>query len=679
MSGPMTIDEAISRRFPRRAFSDWQRRIAARVLDSRSTLLVAPEGSGRSLCWQVAAAAGRRPVLVIARSARGLDRRVEALGREPGLVACRLDAELPGEVLPRLRDQLAAGHYDVALVPARHLGDPRIAIAARALRPRLIVVEQADALTTLGRRYEPSLRHLPGLRRDVAGPPVLALAEVAPEAARAEIAEALDIPAEGTELAEADRPNLRLEVRRTPSRRQMDSHLGTLVRQCGGRAIVAVALRAEGQRLAALIDDHYGLPARVLDAGMASEDFAGVMRRFREGSVRVLVATRSYVPEHRDPPVSLAVHCALPDSLQALHRQAMAAGRDGRPARSVLLYDPADIAPAQRRAWRCAPEPGHLLAIHRAIAEPHGDRLTSATLSRLTGLHPDEVHLGVEALAEMDAIRIAAGGDDWLVAEAVGPPDASALHAFACEADALRRARMQQVDEVVEYARARGCRRAALADSLGYQPARDVEDCCDRCRPSTSALIPAPRVAYPIRAGDFRGWALDLYRLPGDDEPKEGPGRLMHDLKYAGVERFAERLAWLMARRVRDRPELRAAQVIVPIPPTDPEAERSPATLLAEALGPLIDRPVAHALRSTRDRPPQKGLTSGEGKRANVAGAFQCVGSGEIEGRAVLLVDDIFDSGATLEEAGRVLRRAGAADVSLLTAVRTTLGWRRDM
>ncbi|MGC9317350.1 MAG: phosphoribosyltransferase family protein [Armatimonadota bacterium] len=678
MSGLATIVEAVSRHFPGQTVGDWQCRAAARALLGRSTLLVAPEGSGRGLAWQIAAAAGRRPVLVVARSARGLDRRVEALGTSPGLVACRLAAESPTETLARLRDQLSAGRYDAALISARHLGDPRVAATARAMRPRLIVVEQAQALTILGRRFDPSLCRLPALLGDLARPPVMGLADLTPQAARGEIAGALDIPTEGVVLAEVDRPNLRLEVRHTPSRRQMDSHLGTLIQQCEGRAIVAVALRAEAERLAALIDEHYRVPACALGAGMAPDDFAAAMRRFREGSVRVVVATGGHFPEHGDPPVSLVVHCALPESLQALHRQAMAAGRDGRPARSVLLYDPGDIPRAERSAWRCAPEPGHLIAIHREIAQAPGDHLTYATLSRLTGLHPDEVHLAVEALVEVGAVRITARGDDWVAAEAVGAPEAAALHAFTCAADGLRRARIQQVEEVIEYARSRGCRRAALSDALGYQPAEDVEDCCDRCQPSTSALVPAPRVAYPIRAGDFRGWALDLYRLPGQQEPDDGPGRLLHDLKYAGLERFAERLAWLMARRVRERPELRAAEIIVPVPPTDPEAESSPATLLAEALGRLSDRPVAGALRSVRDRPPQKELTSGEEKRANVAGVFECVDDGEIDGRAVLLIDDLFDSGATLEEAGKVLRRAGATDVRLLTAVRTIFGWRGD-
>jgi len=56
-------------------------------------------------------------------------------------------------------------------------------------------------------------------------------------------------------------------------------------------------------------------------------------------------------------------------------------------------------------------------------------------------------------------------------------------------------------------------------------------------------------------------------------------------------------------------------------------------------------------------------------KRANVAGAFSL--RGEVKGRKVLLVDDLFDSGATLDEITRLLLKHGAARVNVLALTRT--------
>jgi predicted amidophosphoribosyltransferase len=56
-------------------------------------------------------------------------------------------------------------------------------------------------------------------------------------------------------------------------------------------------------------------------------------------------------------------------------------------------------------------------------------------------------------------------------------------------------------------------------------------------------------------------------------------------------------------------------------------------------------------------------------KRANVAGAFAV--NGDVRGRRLLVLDDLFDSGTTLEEVSRVLQRAGVAHLLVLTLTRT--------
>ena len=72
-------------------------------------------------------------------------------------------------------------------------------------------------------------------------------------------------------------------------------------------------------------------------------------------------------------------------------------------------------------------------------------------------------------------------------------------------------------------------------------------------------------------------------------------------------------------------------------------------------------------LEKVRDNPPQSALTDASARRANVLGVYQAVHPENIAGRRFLLVDDILTTGATLGEAARVLKAAGAADVMCLT------------
>ena len=71
----------------------------------------------------------------------------------------------------------------------------------------------------------------------------------------------------------------------------------------------------------------------------------------------------------------------------------------------------------------------------------------------------------------------------------------------------------------------------------------------------------------------------------------------------------------------------------------------------------------------TRQTQPQKEILTLPQKRDNVAGAFAV--NGDITTKRILLVDDLFDSGATIEEITRLLRKHGAANINVLTLTRT--------
>jgi ATP-dependent DNA helicase RecQ len=115
-------------------------------------------------------------------------------------------------------------------------------------------------------------------------------------------------------------------------------------------------------------------------------------------------------------------------------------------------------------------------------------------------------------------------------------------------------------------------------------------------------------------------------------------------------------------------PEMNQANVIIPVP-SSTERKVNPVHAFCEALAGKINMPVQSLVAKTRQTQPQKEMRTLVQKRANVAEAFSL--HGEVKGKGVLLVDDLFDSGATLEEITRLLLKHGAARVNVLTLTRT--------
>jgi len=116
------------------------------------------------------------------------------------------------------------------------------------------------------------------------------------------------------------------------------------------------------------------------------------------------------------------------------------------------------------------------------------------------------------------------------------------------------------------------------------------------------------------------------------------------------------------------------ADLVVPVPLhwTRLFARRyNQAAVLAHALARAGGPPVGADWLVRRRRTPSQGKRNAQARRRNVAGAFALRRGRSVEGRRVVLIDDVLTTGATLNECARVLLRAGAARVDALTLART--------
>jgi ATP-dependent DNA helicase RecQ len=183
-----------------------------------------------------------------------------------------------------------------------------------------------------------------------------------------------------------------------------------------------------------------------------------------------------------------------------------------------------------------------------------------------------------------------------------------------------------------------------------------------------TAFLARPHPRLLVGSWDA-GWALDFHsRFTGADWDRSQIGELAFRFKYRQDRTVLPTLVEHLLALCTAHPRLTDVDALVPVPPSKPRAF-DPVRVLADALGTRLDQPVWPVLAKTRPSAPQKELRTLAQKKANVAGAF--VLQSQVRGKRLLVLDDLYDSGATLEEVTRVLRRGGAARVYVLTLTRT--------
>jgi len=159
----------------------------------------------------------------------------------------------------------------------------------------------------------------------------------------------------------------------------------------------------------------------------------------------------------------------------------------------------------------------------------------------------------------------------------------------------------------------------------------------------------------------------------------EGPLReLIHLLKYSGMRPLTGRLGRLLDRTLPGGEKAEKYDAIVPVPLHWHRRWRrgfNQAELLAREVADRRGIPVVNALRRSKATVNQAGLTSA-GRRRNITGAFRPNAGIDLTNKRILLIDDVFTTGATASACARVLKRAGAKSVSLLTLARADRRWR---
>ena len=329
-----------------------------------------PTGGGKSITFQVPALCSEGTCIVITPLIALMKDQVQHL-RHHGIRAAAIYSGLSREEIITTLENCIFGGITILYVSPERLSSELFRTKLRHMKVSFITVDEAHCISQWGYDFRPSYLQIADIRKDLPGIPVLALTATATPQVVQDIQEKLSGISEVSGISSFnvfkmsfERKNLAYVVRQATDKREQLIHILESVKGC---AIVYARSRRRTKEVAELLCES-GISATFYHAGLDTAVKDQRQRDWQEDKVRVMVATNAFGMGIDKPDVRLVIHIDCPDSLEAYFQEAGRAGRDGRKAYAVLLYNDADHRKLDKRISDTFPEKDYIRKVYEHLA-----------------------------------------------------------------------------------------------------------------------------------------------------------------------------------------------------------------------------------------------------------------------------------------------------------------------
>ena len=346
-------------------FRGIQREIIESIGSGHDTLGLMPTGGGKSITFQVPALSQDGTCIVITPLIALMKDQVDNLRRR-GIRAAAIYSGLTREEIIITLENCIFGDIRILYVSPERLASDLFQTKLRHMRVSFITVDEAHCISQWGYDFRPSYLQIAQIRKLVPKAPVLALTATATPAVVQDIQQKLSQRDTNFNVFRMsfERKNLAYVVRHAPDKREQLIHILESVK---GSAIVYARSRRRTKEYAELLTEA-GISATFYHAGLDSAVKDERQRGWQQDKVRVMVATNAFGMGIDKPDVRLVIHIDCPDSIEAYFQEAGRAGRDGRKAYAVLLYNDADQRKLEKRIADTFPEKDYIRQVYEHLA-----------------------------------------------------------------------------------------------------------------------------------------------------------------------------------------------------------------------------------------------------------------------------------------------------------------------
>lgn len=316
-----------------------QEAIIAHLLEKRNALVVLPTGGGKSLCYQIPALIYEGLSIVISPLISLMKNQVDEL-QECGVAALFLNSTLKPDEYRRHVEKLKANRVKLLYLSPEALLSPRTLDLLSTVKVDCIAIDEAHCISEWGHDFRPEYRQLGGLRDLFKDAVCVALTATATRRVRDDIKKSLQIGATEEFVGSFNRPNLFLEVE--PKIAPLEQ-IAEFLKSCRNESgIIYCFSRRQTDQLHEFLHGK-GYSVRPYHAGLSDEVRTENQDLFVKDDIQIIVATIAFGMGINKPNVRFVIHYDLPKSLETYYQEIGRAGRDGLPARCLMLFGYGDV------------------------------------------------------------------------------------------------------------------------------------------------------------------------------------------------------------------------------------------------------------------------------------------------------------------------------------------------
>ena len=647
-------------------FFDDQWKAIERVLQKRRVLLIEKTGFGKSLTFQFPATQFDGLTIIFSPLIALMRDQIKSLNNK-GIRAGLINSEQSNDENNLTIQNAISNKLKILYIAPERQENSVWQEVVLKMNISFVVIDEAHCISSWGHDFRPAFRRIVNLMQVLpSNIPVLATTATATNKVAEDIKNQIggDI-----ELIRGDllRENLKLNVIHLKSEEEKMAWISSYLKNVDGNGIVYTGTRSSAEIFSKWCESEK-LNTIYYHAGLDSDSRKLIEKEWMKNKYKAVISTNALGMGIDKADIRFIIHTQIPQSPIHYYQEIGRAGRDGKTAEIFLLFNPKDIDLPLSFINNARPS---IIKYEKVIKALKQEPLGEKNLMKATNLKQTQVRTIKADLLDQKIIREVIYGRSKKYEYIYNAPKLD-NRAF----EALREHRLKEFNEMAEYTNTNKCKMLYLCNYLGDS---NLNSCkiCDSClgnknhffmsendkeriRQFQDNFFPILEVASN-RTNLINGVASSYYGF-------SNVGAIIHKCKY---EQGGDYPAILLKQTLRAFSKTFKEQkfdLVLFVPPTK---SGKLVENFANKIASILKLPIVPLVK-TKETKEQKIFQNSALKIENVKDAFGI--NIDIMNKSILLIDDVFDSGATIKEIGKMLTNKGAKVIAPLVIAKTVGG-----